>query len=78
MKPITSTAIPTASQPARQPLCRIAVCAISGRMTSPAICAIVAIAVAKVRREMNQLFTAPYMPRSNGPAKFVRATQNSR
>ena len=59
MKPITSTAMPTASQPARQPLRSIAACAISGRLTSPAICASVAIAMAKARRATNQLLTAP-------------------
>ena len=56
---MTSTAVPTASQPARQSLCWIAACASSGRHTSPAICASVAIAVAKARRATNQLFTAP-------------------
>ena len=35
MKPITSTAMPTASQPARQPLRSIAACAISGRHDQP-------------------------------------------
>ena len=59
MKPITSTAMPTATQPARQPPRGIAACAISGRLTSPAICASVAIDVASARRATNQLFTAP-------------------
>ena len=58
-KPITSTALPTPSQPARQPPCSIADCAINGRQTSPAICATVAMPVAKVRRATNQLLTTP-------------------
>ena len=58
-KPTARTARPTAIQPARQPPNRMAPWAISGRQTRPTICAAVAIAVAVVRRAMNQLFTAP-------------------
>jgi hypothetical protein len=58
-KPMISTAVPTASHPVRQVPCSIAACAISGRLTNPAICASVATATANARRETNQLLTAP-------------------
>ena len=58
-KPTTSTVAPTAIQPLRQPPSCMANCAIIGSATSPDICATVAIEVAMVRRETNQLFSAP-------------------
>ena len=58
-KPTASTARPTASHPVRQPPWAMPNAAISGRQTSPTNCATVAIAVVRVRRVTNQLFTAP-------------------
>ena len=58
-KPTIRVSDPIASQPKRQPPCCIANCAISGIATRPAICATVAIEVAKARRATNQLFKAP-------------------
>ncbi len=58
-KPMISTVAPTASQPARQPSCRMAAWAISGIATSPSIWARVAIEVADARRATNQLLSAP-------------------
>ena len=58
-KPISNVVKPIASQPPRQPYCRIASWAINGMATNPAICATVATEVANARRATNQLFTAP-------------------
>ena len=58
-KPMRRTATPTASHPARQPSRSMARWAIRGSATRPAICARLAIEVAKARRATNQLFRAP-------------------
>ena len=76
--PTASTVAPTATQPARQPPCSIAQNAMSGISVRPAICASIDIESASGRRATNQFTTAPSVPRSKGPAKFIRAMQKSR
>ena len=56
---MSSTAVPTPSQPAGQPPRSMLNCAMSGSITRPDICATVAMPLAKVRRATNQLLTTP-------------------
>ena len=76
--PITHTVVPIMIHPIRHPSKLIAAYAIKGIAVSPTICTRVAIETACGRRRTNQLLIALYIPRSNGPAKFMRAIQNNK
>ena len=76
--PIINTVAPIMIHPIRHPSKLIAAYAIKGIAVSPTICTRVAIETAWGLRRTNQLLIALYIPRSNGPAKFMRAIQNNK